>query len=300
MDTNSTYDSYNFASYLAPLFLTCVIPTIMPVGIGVLVVLFRFSEKFDGDFVWTAFFKALQQLIYGEQLDKSEKGVYTLYHRKIRKRVMAVLFLAEGTILLCVAVSFWSQFLVEEDTRCDFDFDCYARTVSDRRLVQETQLDMKTCLIYQEDPEYTLQCFRYAFNYIDAIGNSGSVLVIGSLVMNLHSAISAGAYTLNGKKGVVAKTCLFLYFLFGGIVMLVLPPIVVGTTGLIRRALWDTNNGIIQFVAYYFTFNFAFFASGPGFIYPAVFYPPKDIKAEANVSPETDGNKPILNLLHSS
>ena len=294
-EANRTYDSYHFASYVAPLLFTCMIPTIMPVGIGALIVLLRFSENLDTYILWNAFFRALQQQIYGEQLERSEQGVYVLYRRKIRKRIMAVLFLAEGIILLCVAVSFWSQFLVEEDTRCDSDFDCYALTVSDGMLVQETQLDIDNCSLFQRDPEYTLQCFRYAFNYIDAIGNAGSVLVIGSLVMNLHSAISAGAYTLNGKKGVVAKTCLFLYFLIGGFVMLVLPPIVVGTTSVVRRALWDTNNGIIQFVAYYFTFNFAFFASGPGFIYPAVFYPPKDKTPEANcyfkASPDTEKTK---------
>ena len=216
-----------------------------------------------------------------------------LYSREIRKGVLAALFLAEGIIMLCVAVSFWSEFLIEQVDQCTSHFDCFA--LLSGRPVQRAPLDMENCSLYEMSPNHTILCFRYAFNYIDAIGNSGSVLVIGTLVMNIHSAISAGAYTLKGRKAMAVKIVLLLYFILGGLVMLLISPLVAGTTNVVRRALWNTNNGIIQFVAYYFTFNFAFFVSGPGFIYPSVLYPPVD--GEVNCTVPEDSTEALHNIV---
>ena len=126
MVAGHSHAAYNFAGSVAPLVFTCFIPTLMPFGLGVFIVLLRISEKSNRKFLWTAVFKALQQQIYGDQLAKTESGVYTLYNRKIRKRILAALFLAEIVILLCVAVSFWSEFLIEQGNQCDSGYDCFA------------------------------------------------------------------------------------------------------------------------------------------------------------------------------
>ena len=100
----TTYDVYTFSSYISPLVFVSFVPIVMPIGIGFFIVLLRYAEKFDQALLWYALCTSLKQFIYGHQL-KSNSGVYTLFHRKIPKIVLAILFLGEGIILLCVAVS---------------------------------------------------------------------------------------------------------------------------------------------------------------------------------------------------
>ena len=308
MELGHTYYTYNTVAYSVPLaFLVCSPVTIVLLWLEASILsddcccssqpwYEKCFKKVDQFRPWTLVFNMLKQ-IYGDNLMKVESNVgdhqkkkteYSLFNRELSKRKMQYLFTALLTIYFCTVVSFWAQLLVDEGSQCDAHMDCFALNGS---LVQNSPL--KGNCTYYEDNGYIIQCYRFYFNYVDAIGNSGSVIVVGSLVMNMQPFISALALALKGKLGVLAKLGLFLYFAVISLGFFIVPLLAISDAA--RAVLFPTNKAIVEFCAYYFTFAFAFILPGPVFILELRKWPPWNEAKEYNLREMINSDyRPIL------
>ena len=112
-----------------------------------------------------------------KEVKKSEAS-HNLYSIELSKGVRLLLFITVACIYFCTVVSFWSELLIAESSQCDAEMDCFARSMANGTLVQQDPLD--DCPAFS-DAGYIIECYTITFNYINAIGNSGSVLVVGYL-----------------------------------------------------------------------------------------------------------------------
>ena len=147
-----------------------------------------------------SFYHALKR-IYGDHLEVEKSEVenseskqhytYTLYSRELPRAMLALLFISVVCIYFCTLLSFWSDLLIAESQQCNEEMDCYA--LNNTIPVQQQPVD--NCTKFSE-AGYDIECYTFTFNYIDAIGNAGSVLVIGFLLMVTQSAVYAGMLAL--------------------------------------------------------------------------------------------------------
>ncbi len=275
MTFNYTLNFYNGVAFYVPLaFLLSSPVTIVTLGIIAVAVFNCCFEKKERQYLYKFLFNALKQ-IYGDYLEEENSqeksrveisnsaSTYTLFNRELPRGMLLVLFITVACIYFCTIVSFWSELLIEESSQCDRRLDCFAFNETTRILVQQDPLD--NCKDY-EDAGFIIQCYSLAFNYINAIGNAGSVLVIGFLVMNTQSALFAGALSLKNKWGKRALGFVICYSIFGTILFIVLVPVLIVSSHAVKNSIFHSNNSYVQFFAYYITFLIAYVMSGPVFI----------------------------------
>ena len=254
----STYDN---ASFFAPLFFIIVsLPVLALVTLVVYLSVLVIKQEYDRP-IWTSVYKALKQ-VYGDQLEKEEDKGYHLYNWKVPQLILYSLFVSFAIIMICIVVSFWSEFLLAESDQCTDDMDCFAfNNTRSLQPVQNTPL-MGNCTKFQES-NYVITCYRFVFDYVNAIGNSGSVLVVGSLVMNAQSALAAGAYSIK-NKGLRAFLTILLWVYYSlGFLALFVGPLLLLIAPLFLSVVNETRNTKVQFGAYFLTFNVAFQVAGP-------------------------------------
>lgn len=249
--------TYNNVSFFAPLlFLFVSLPPALLI-VGALYLLIKVIKKEFDLRIWTSVYKGLR-LVYGDQLEK-KGGKYYLFNWRVSPLMLFWLFFSFAVIAACTAVSFWSEYLLTESDRCTGDMDCFA--YNQTTLVQDAPLK-DNCTQY-EDSNYMILCYRFAFNYVGAIGNSGSVFVVGSLVLNIQSALAAAAYSIRNKLlKRLASFALWMYFTLSFFI-LVVGPLLFLRTPLILARVEETRNTRVQFAAYFLTFNVAFQVAGP-------------------------------------
>lgn len=263
MERNNSYSSYQTVSLVIPLVFLTAIPTLaFLVGITLLLCKDLCLKENKHLQLWTTVFKIVKH-VYGDQLEKKGK-CYTLYGGlKVSKIKLLCLFLAVIVIYTCVIISFWSQLLVAESSVCDATKDCFALNPTSLEVVQESPLK-ENCTKFM-DGGYIIVCYMFTFNYVDAIGNSGSVLIIGALFMNTQSALVYGILALFAKKRILQAIALYLYLIISTVVFF-MAFFVLFAVPVTFAAISDSDEAIIQFFAYSSTFLFAFLASGPFFL----------------------------------
>lgn len=178
---------------------------------------------------------------------------------KVSEIKVFFLLLAVVTIYVCVLVSFWSQLLIAEDFECTNRMDCFALSSTPGHLIQQSPLG-NNCSQF-EDAGYTIECYKLAFNYINAIGNAGSVLIIGAFFMNSQSGVIYAMFHLKEKKRTLGLILLWVYVISGMLICFALPLFLLAPV--VDAALLSTRYSKIQFSAYYLTFAFAYLATGP-------------------------------------
>ena len=276
MDSGYSYSTYSTLSVAIPLFLL----QMGPMAIVLLIFLvFGFKwiccrkvcHKMRNDIIWTLCFKVLRP-IYGDELklDK-EKNEFTLYERPMRKHKMLSLSIAVMGIFCCVFVSFWSEFLVSETDTCNKEMDCFALNATSGLPLGTQPLSFKNCTAYQEqdDEEFDIKCYFLAFDYVDAIGNSGGVLIIGALILTSQAILADGFLTLKdtskryGRVAASIFVCIQVVFGLLLIPLMVLLLIIPAT----RHSITSTNNSIVQFITYYFALSYAYMSTVYAFLF---------------------------------
>lgn len=262
MALNYSHSYYTTLAYGVPLVALIYSPVfILPVAL-LLYFLIKNCDKENVPHLRTFLSNVLKQ-VYGDYLNEPEPDTFTLYGLKLSKRTVIVLFSAVVMILCCTGVSFWSEFLVFESSQCDITLDCFAVNVTSKLPIQELPLG-ENCTEFENDEDFTIECYDLSLDYISAIGNAGSVLVVGSFVMNAQTALSALALYAKekGKVGICTFIILMLYQL-AGLIVIFLVPLILLAVSVIRNKINNTYYSIIQFTAYYVTFNLAYIAAGP-------------------------------------
>lgn len=283
------YSTYNYAAYIAPIILLGVSMVLMLVAVYAIILicwpfkkgikkladeelspmlLSEFREKGNPIPCWTFIFGGLK-LVYGHQLDECKhphkSNIYTICGRHVRPWLLAVLFMVIVFVCSCTVVAFWCTFLVKESDQCDSHMDCFARSrAGEKDLVQEGPL-MESCSLY-ENENYTIHCFKFSFDYANALGDAGGVLVLASVIMNVQAGLWIGASSQDGKwawrLAVAGVTTLNLIVEAGLIAM----PIVVQLVPFFSEKLVNTDQNAVKFYTYWATFLSAFTISGPIFI----------------------------------
>lgn len=283
-----SYNTYNYAAYVAPIVVLGVSLVFMLVSIYTIILicwpfrkgfkkfadkeippelLSRFSEKGNPIPCWTFIFGGLK-LIYGHELDECKHShktnAYTICGRHVRPWLLAVLFMVVAFVCSCTVVAFWCEFLVSEGDHCNAHMDCFAKNAS-HALVSNMPLSNDECWDY-ESRNYTIHCFKFSLDYAGALGAAGGVLVLASVIMNVQAGLWIGASSQEGKwawrlavGGVTA-----LNALVGA--ALVATPIVVQLVPFLREKITGTDRDAARFYTYWATFLSAFTISGPIFI----------------------------------
>lgn len=280
---NFSYSTYNNIAYVAPIVLLGVSMTLMMVFIYALILIcWPFKKKVDkfakeelstilpsekGIRIpcWTFIIGGLK-LVYGHELREcthmKRMNIYTICNRHVRPWLLAVLFLVVAFVCTCTTVAFWCAFVIRESNECDTQMDCFALNKSG--VVSDHPLN-GNCSNYEND-NYTIHCFEFSFDYANALGNAGGVLVLASVIMNIQAGLWIGASSQEGKWAWrLAVTGVTILNLLVEAVLIPLP-IVVQMVPFLHSRLIDTDRNAVQFYTYWATFLSAFTISGPIFI----------------------------------
>ena len=263
-----TFFFFNSLSFGLPLayLLTC------PFGILTLIMLillfvYLFSGK-DRYHFWMAVFYVVQQM-FGDNLKKDKvdgQRVYSLYGIPLARWKLISMFVSVLGIYFCTLVSFWSDFVFSESSQCDEELSCFALDPDAETFTAIQQEPLGANCTAFEAKGYTIRCYSLALDYINAIGNSGSVIVVGGLVMNVQSLLSAMALHLrvnnSGCKKAIITATLFLYYITGVLTLFLVPILLVSITAT-REAVLNTDRSYVQFSAYYIALLYAKISSGP-------------------------------------
>ena len=284
-----SYNTYQYASFIAPLaaLLLSLVGTLVSIYTVIVLclpcrrkmrqltqkeiphkILVEVEEKGGKIPCWTFIFGGLK-LIYGHQVDEMEaKGkptVYSICGRHVKSWLLVVLFMVVVFVCSCVAVAFWSEFLVEESYHCQSDVDCFALDGYNSPLWQEPLSDENCTLVEtsRSDSNVTLHCFKFVFNYASALGNAGGVLVLASAVMNIQTGLWISAGSCQGRCGwSLAVTAVSVVNIVIELAMFALP-FIAYYVPLLRERLTKSTRNQVQFFTYWLAFLCAFTFSGP-------------------------------------
>ena len=163
------------------------------------------------------------KMIYGYDLVEKD-GKLTLYRRTLGtlkdfglRSGIEYQFLMTVFVLAASAVAFWSDFLLDEKDSCDDQFDCFAfdgGAFVSSNLVQSNPLE--NCTEF-ENGSHNIRCLRFSFDYANALGNAGGVLIISkvfaSIIISLWIAVTTPMEE-NARK-IFTKIALAVYFIAG-------------------------------------------------------------------------------------
>lgn len=285
MTSHFSYSTYNYAAYIAPIVLLGVSLVLTVIAVyAIILICWPFKKgikrlareelphkllselRTKGNRIpcWTFIYGGLK-LVYGNELTEckhpTKTNIYTICGRHVRPWLLAVLFMVVVFVCSCTVVAFWCEFLINESVRCDATMDCFARNVSRGEFFSVTD----NCAEYENDNN-TVRCFSFSFDYANALGDAGGVLVLASVIMNVQAGLWIGASSQEGKwawrLAVAGVTTLNIVVVAGLTAM----PIVVGTVPFFRERIIDTDRNAVQFYTYWATFLSAFTISGPIFI----------------------------------
>lgn len=277
-----SYNTYRYTSFIIPLALLGVCLVGLMVAIYSIILLCwplkpLASKEFPGLMkemtgkkipCWTLVFGGLR-LIYGHQIKECEHpnqiNIYTICGRHVRPWLLIVLFLVIVFVHSCTAVSFWCEFLIDESNHCDEHMDCFALNGTSLLDVEEGQQPLQNCIRY-ELQNYTIHCFRFSFDYANAMGDAGGVLVLATLVMNVQAGLWIGASSQRGKVAWYLAVATVATFNIIVELVLIAIPIVVVFVPVLQLRITGTSRTTVKFYTYWATFLFAFTISGPLFI----------------------------------
>lgn len=214
---------------------------------------------------WTCIFGGLK-LVYGHQLSECEHphktNVYIICGRHVKPWLLIVLFMVVIFVCSCTVVAFWCEFLIDESSHCDTSMDCFAIRPGGGVIQQEP---LENCTEYEND-NYTIHCFRFSFDYADALGDAGGVLILATVIMNIQAGLWIGASSQEKKWAwylAVAGVTVLNVVVEVGLIAL---PLIVHLVPLFKDKVINTDRNAVQFYTYWATFLCAFTISGPIFI----------------------------------
>lgn len=202
----------------------------------------------------------ITRLLKDETKDEEAK-TYTLSGRHLSSHGLFVLFCTVASILCCAAVGFWSEFLTEQSSVCDSEKDCFA--LDEDGPVSKYPL-MDNCTDY-DNGNYSIECFKFTFNYASAVSNAGGVLTLAKIIMRIQTGLWVGALSYldnaNGRGKIIIGILIGVKNAIV-IVFAILIPLILGHIPLFDE-LFGTIRDSIRFMVYYYTFFLAYLTSGP-------------------------------------
>ena len=284
-DAHFSYDVYRYTAFVIPLVILgiCLI-SLMGAAYTIILVCWPFKKqverladkemphfmsevrrkKFPG---WTLVVGGLK-LIYGSHIKECprlrQENIYIICGRHVRPWLLILLFTAVIFVLCCTGVSFWCNFIVRESTHCDKHMDCFVLEYTE--LVEVNgRYPLLNCSSY-ENASYTIQCFRFIFDYSSAIGDASGIVVLASVVMNIQAGLWIAASSQEGKIAwgfsVALVTALNIVVELG----LMVTPVIIHTVPLFKSRIVASDVTAVKFYSYLATFLFTFTVSGPIFI----------------------------------
>ena len=126
--------------------------------------------------------------------------MYFLFGKEIHRSMLVVLSWVVTCVYCCVAVAFWSEFLVEESDICSPQKDCFLHSKAENRFTRiENCTDLYDNITYDGyDSMYDIQCFRFSFGFADALRNAVGVLVLATVLMNMQAVHGVDCNLLSG------------------------------------------------------------------------------------------------------
>ena len=157
-------------------------------------------------------------------------------------------------VYCCALVAFWTEFLLEESDTCTPDMDCFVFHQG------ALPINFENCSEYEQNSSYTIECYRFVFDYAGALGNSGGVIVLATIIMNLHTLVWVKIRSQKNKCWKVVTVVVDMV----GFSIINVAFICAMAIPLFRDQLFNTNRNILHSSAFYFTLLFTFIFSGPG------------------------------------
>ena len=201
-------------------------------------------------YFWTFALKTLQ-LVYGDELQRNEEGRFSLYGRPLKRYKVPVLLAAVGCIFLCVFILFYSELLFTESNVCSNTMDCFVINATAGFDLQADPVPPEICAEYQAQG-YPIECFSFAFNYVQAIGNSGGVLAFAAFVMKAQAGVVAALLALKdqfGKCGRIVVGILLAIVVAIGLLLLILP-MWLPFLPAVYSSVNHTNQSLVQLLTY--------------------------------------------------
>jgi len=249
MEHNYSYCIYDTFAFTLPLVLLTIGPTVIITVNFNFIFFLAYCCKKKKKYFWTFALKMLQ-LVYGDELQQNE-GRFSLYGRPLERYKVPLLLAAVESIFICVSISFYSELLFTESNQCSNTMDCFASTTTTGFCTQAVPLPFDNCTKYQ-DEGFPIICFSFTFNYIQAIGNAGGVLIICAFVMKAQAGVVAALLALKDNLGKFGKHVIGIVLavqVIIGLILLILPTSLVFLPA-IYRSVYHSTNSSIQFLAY--------------------------------------------------
>lgn len=264
------YSTYYKAAFVAPLTFLFISLTLMVMPIYMMITPliwmedWNYLEMIKSDSIWDKIkCKALifggLKLVYGHQLDRAN---LTICGRKMKPPALTVLFCLVIFVFCCTVVSFWSNFLVDESTRCTTNMDCFALNKTTFIAVQEEPLK-ENCSEYENDNNYTIHCYIFTFDYADALGDAGGVLVLATVIMNIQAGLWVSYLSRKNKCMSIAVP--FYQLVVGFVLFLVLIAVIPSLSFFKDYIIRPVHSSTVQYWTYSITFLSVFSISGPIF-----------------------------------
>ena len=225
---------------------------------------FRFINN---KFPFKALVLSALKILYGHDVVEEKRrggpSKITIYGRIAGFGALYVQSTLIVIVFVCSALAFWSEFLLDENDRCDSQMDCFAFYAGNESVVEKNPLE--NCTDF-ENNNYTIQCYKFVFDYADGLGNSGGVLILAKVVASLHMTLWVGLASLFPSKfAVKARTILFIHLMISFFI-LTLFVITIGAVPLFSGLIFSGLSKSLKFLSYVLVFFCVFISSGPLFI----------------------------------
>ena len=268
------YDLYSSLGLVVPVMFLIITILTIPFGfIAMLLAKFHMLESdgclahcfrfINNKFPFKALILSAMKILYGHDVVEEKRhggpSKITIYGRIAGSTALYSQFLLIVVVFVCSALAFWSEFLLDENDRCDSQMDCFALYAGNKSIVRQNPLE--NCTDF-ENNNYTIECFKFVFDYADGLGNSGGVLILAKVVASLHITLWVGLASLFPSKFTVKALIHLVIYL--SIVVIVL--IIIAAVPLFKGLLFIGLSKSLKLFSYVIVFSHVFIFSGPFFI----------------------------------
>ena len=203
------------------------------------------------------------KIMYAHDVDEQkETGNISIYGRRVGPTGQYLQFASIVIVFACSAMAFWIKFLIDESDHCDPRMDCFTSCVLAPNGLPRP-LSPENCTYYEKD--CIIKCFTFAFQYADALGNSGGVLILSKVVASIHATVWIGIASRSSQPRAKWQRTHAIFYIISSLIIVVFFWEVVLFVPSLRSLISGLKKGI-EFWAYTYAFTTVFLVSGPVFI----------------------------------
>ena len=262
-----TYIGWGFIPPSVILLMAVSVISILPLGLQLGARLFKDTQfhpcltLIGEKFPHRLFLLSALKTMYGHDVDEQkETGKIMIYGRSVGFLGQYFQFASIVVVFSCSAVAFWTTFLIDESDQCNPQMDCFTFCVlNDHRMLNP----LENCTYYEEK-NCTIECFKFSFQYADALGNSGGVLALSKVIVSLHATVWIAIASLSSQPRAKWLRILAIVYIF-------LTLTIAAVISKVFTSMQNYSSPVdikktIEFLAYTCAIEAVFLVSGPGFI----------------------------------